>query len=168
MVHTRLILNVNWLLNISLSSLYYKWLRIAGLVPQTFHNMVGHAVYLSKKKRKFFSLKQFLIHIYLDLGSKTHICIATDIHTYTYTHTKKKKTLKFYLRITKLNKLNTHSLALLNNTDKCVCCDQQKEPSEISPFLLITNSYSPVFSKAISPSNRAPRKKCNYYIQDIF
>lgn len=52
MVHTRLILNVNWLLNISLSSLYYKWLRITGLVPQTFPNMVGHAVYLSKKKKK--------------------------------------------------------------------------------------------------------------------
>lgn len=81
MAHTRLIFNVNCLLSLSLNSSHYKWLQIVGLVPQTFHNMVGHAtVYLRKKKKK----KKFFAKIV----SHSHIFGPRfkDTHMYTFTH----------------------------------------------------------------------------------
>lgn len=87
MVHTGLIFNVNWLLNLFL--IVYKWLQIVGLVPQTFHNMVGHAVYLSQKKKKIFFPKIVShSHISGPRFKDTDMYIHRPTDSQTHRHTK--------------------------------------------------------------------------------
>lgn len=80
MAHTRLIFNVNWLLSLSLNSSHYKCLQIVGLVPQTFHYMVGHDTIYSRKKKAAFPKIVSHSHIFIPRFKGTYINQYSHIH----------------------------------------------------------------------------------------